>query len=90
MLEFYEDENSRRPGRPAKKACMPISAGRRDWRSQMPATDVERFEAAVGNLLDELHYARLFPSPSVGALARADRLREQFMRGLVSGAEVSR
>jgi hypothetical protein len=38
----------------------PVTAGLRDWRTQMTAEDVERFEAAAGDLLAELAYARAF------------------------------
>jgi hypothetical protein len=36
---------------------MPVTAGLRDWRTEMPRADIERFEAAAGGLLKELGYA---------------------------------
>src|SRR5215213_2467020 len=47
----------------AKKARQPVTSGLRDWVSHIPVGDVERFEAAVSGLLDELGYARAVPLP---------------------------
>ena len=44
----------------------------------MAASDVERFEAASGELLGELGYARAFPQLSREPLEHAERLRERF------------
>ena len=41
----------------------------------MPAEDVERFEAAAGDLLDQLGYSRAFPSPRQESLKNAARIR---------------
>ncbi len=46
----------------------------------MPAEDVERIEAAVGDLLDELGYARAFPRPKRQMLRHASRIRDLFTR----------
>jgi hypothetical protein len=62
----------------AKKAWLPITSGLRNWRSEMPDEDVERFEAAAGDLLGELGYARAFPRPSAEKLEHASRIREAF------------
>src|SRR5262249_50846792 len=43
MLRFHEGRTRDEPGLDAKQAWRPITAGLRDWRSQMPAADVERF-----------------------------------------------
>jgi len=51
---------------------------KRDWRSQMPAENVERFEAAAGDLLEELGYDRAFPQPRADTQARVSRLRQEF------------
>jgi hypothetical protein len=48
----------------------------------MPAGDVERFEAAVGDLLDELGYARAFPRPSPEVLKHARMIRRSFRQDL--------
>jgi hypothetical protein len=57
---------------------MPATPGLRDWRTEMPPEDVERFEAAAGGLLDETGYPRAFPRPSPAVLEHAERLRRRF------------
>jgi hypothetical protein len=81
MLEFHRGRTRSEPGLSAKEAWLPITPGLRDWRSQMPPADVERFEAAAGGLLVELGYARGCSSPSPAARERAAVLRERFLRG---------
>jgi hypothetical protein len=44
----------------------------------MPPPEVERFEAAVGGLLEDLGYRRAFPLPSPEALECAARARAGF------------
>jgi Sulfotransferase family len=63
-----------------KKAWLPITSGMRNWRTEMPATDIQRFEAAVGNLLEELSYERTFSRPTPQALEHATRIRKMFSR----------
>jgi hypothetical protein len=46
----------------------------------MPATDIQRFEAAAGNLLEELGYERNFSRPTPQALEHATRIRKMFSR----------
>jgi hypothetical protein len=82
MLRFHEGRERTEPGLDAKSAWRPVTAGLRDWRSQMPAGDVERFEAAVGDLLEELGYARAVPRPSSEALKHASRIHTSFVRDL--------
>ncbi len=75
MLRFHE----RRPRTDqAEHPWQPIRAGLRDWRSQMPAADTERFEAAAGDLLEELGYARAVPQPRRAPLEHAARIRRLF------------
>jgi hypothetical protein len=82
MLRFHEGRTKTQPGLAAKKAWLPVTSGLRDWRTEMPAADVERFEAAVGGLLDDLGYERAFPSPSSEAIERASETRCRFVREL--------
>lgn len=42
----------------------------------MPAEDVERFEVAAGELLEELGYPRAVPCPRPQSLERAARIRD--------------
>jgi hypothetical protein len=67
-----------KPGMDAKHAWLPVTPGLRNWRVQMAADDVERFESAAGGLLDELGYARACPRPSPAAATHAGRIRAQF------------
>jgi hypothetical protein len=49
--------------------------------------DVERFEAATGNLLEELGYERTFSRPTPEALEHATRIRKTFSRHVKVRAE---
>jgi hypothetical protein len=80
MLRFHEGRTRAKPGRDAKHAWLPISPGLRDWRCQMPAEDLERFEAAAGGLLDELGYARAIPRPRPEILEHASYIRNLLAR----------
>jgi hypothetical protein len=76
MPRFHEGRTNSKPGLSAKHAWLPITPGLRDWRSQMSAEDVERFEAAAGELLDQLGYPRAVPDPRPEAHQHASRVRE--------------
>lgn len=54
----------------------------RKWRAQMPPEEVERFEAAAGELLEELGYPRAFPRIDAGARRHAERMRELFSEAM--------
>ncbi len=69
LLRFNEDQ-------PKRKMRRPITVGLRDWRTEMPAEDVERFEAATGSLLDELGYTRAVRHPRPESRERATKVRE--------------
>jgi hypothetical protein len=88
MLRFHEGRTRTEPGLDAKEAWRPITPGLRDWRAQMPAEEVERFEAAAGDLLDELGYARACARPSPHILKRASQIRDQFARELPSAKAI--
>jgi hypothetical protein len=77
MLRFHEGRVNSEPGRSAKKAWLPITAGLRRWRDQMMSRDLARFEAAAGSLLEELGYARGSSSSSVEDLQLAARMRDE-------------
>ena len=61
-----------------KKSVAPRHPGLRDGRSQMTLDDVERFEAAAGDLLDELGYPRAVPNPPQEKLRNATRIHHAF------------
>jgi hypothetical protein len=88
MLRFHEGRSPTEPGLDAGHAWRPITPGLRDWRSQMPSEDVERFETVAGNLLAELGYPRAFASPSPERMQQAAKLRASFTQELRSREEV--
>jgi hypothetical protein len=80
MLKFHEGRENVDLNLDAKKGWWPLTPGLRKWSEQMPSEDLERFEAAAGDLLEELGYPRACPHPPVETLARAARIRESFTR----------
>ena len=80
MLRFHEGRTKADPDLDAESAWRPITPGLRDWRSQMPAEDVEQFEAAAGDLLDELGYPRAVMHPRPEALGHAGIVRYALTR----------
>jgi Sulfotransferase family len=91
MVRYQEHRVEGSWGRSAKGRWLPPTPGLRDWRSQMEAGDVERFEAAAGDLLGELGYTRAFPRPTRAALEHGERLRGRFAaEALARGARVPR
>jgi hypothetical protein len=51
---------------------LPPTPGLRDWRAQMPAADVARFEAIAGRELAAYGYSPAGPPPTAAARARAE------------------
>jgi len=90
MLRFHEGRTKTDPGLDAKHAWLPITPGLRNWRSQMPVEDVERFEAVAGNLLDELGYPRAVPCPRPEALEHASKIRHSIAQDANWNAVVPR
>jgi hypothetical protein len=84
MLRFYETRRRNAPGLDAKEAWLPVTPGLRDWRSQMSASQLERFETAAGDLLDELGYSRAFSDPSPEARRQVLRVRDLFINDVRS------
>ena len=89
MLRFHEHGKRAAPPADAKQAWLPsegdsefrlrpITPGLRDWRSQMTEEDVEKFEVATGELLNELAYPRVFPRSRPERLQHASRIRHLF------------
>jgi hypothetical protein len=84
MLRFHEGRERHQPGLSAKKAWRPITPGLRDWRSEMRPRDVERVEAAAGELLAELGYGRAVARPPRDQVVLARSLRDSFAEALVA------
>jgi hypothetical protein len=78
MLRFHEGKTRSGSALGSKRAWLPVTPRVRDWSTQMPLHDLERFEVAAGGLLEELGYQRASIGPSPTARARAARLRESF------------
>lgn len=83
MLRYYEGRVRTGLALSAKEAWLPPTPGLRDWRKQMPAHDVELFEALAGDLLSELGYERAFQTISPAVQERAERYRDWWKRKLV-------
>jgi hypothetical protein len=84
MLRFHEGRTKDAPELSAKRSWLPITPGLRDWRTQMAPGDIERFEAAAGDLLDELEYSRAVQRPRPQVVEEAARIRELFINDLRS------
>jgi hypothetical protein len=84
MLRYHEGRQRNETGLSAKSAWLPPTTGLRDWRTQMADQDLERVEAAVGGVLDELGYPRAVTAPSPEAREAANGLRAAFTRELRS------
>lgn len=84
MLRFHEGRERTKPGLDAKHSWLPVTGGLRDWRSQLPAEDTERFEAAAGDLLGELGYGRGAYSPESDVMEHAARVHNGFIRDVRS------
>jgi hypothetical protein len=61
-----------------------IVTGLRDWSTQMPAQDLERFEAAAGELLEELGYPRAVSDPPEEMMENTSRIRNSFRQDLLA------
>ena len=61
---------------------LPVTAGLRDWRRDMPEADIALVEAVAGDLLSELGYERRFPRVPARArsLAIASRARSAVLQ----------
>jgi hypothetical protein len=89
MLTFHEGRRRRDPGLSAKDAWLPPTPGLRDWRTQLPAADVELFEALAGDLLSQLGYERAYDAVSPRLAAVAARFRATWEAELRERGKVS-
>jgi hypothetical protein len=80
MLRLYESRARQGNAGDEKHPWKPITPGLRDWRSQMPPDDIELFEAAAGDLLDELGYPRATAAPRAETLDYASEARRRCAR----------
>lgn len=88
MLRCFEGANRGRSGKSAKSAWLPPTAGLRDWRTQMPARDLELFEALAGDQLSRVGYPRALRKVSVSIEQVADQCRRWWhARGPVAASK---
>jgi hypothetical protein len=88
MTRFYEGRTRPKPGRSSKAQWLPPTAGLRDWRTQLPTTDVERIEAAAGDLIRSFGYETRFDRCTPAARGRVAEVRETFTRHLLAHGRV--
>jgi LPS sulfotransferase NodH len=79
MLRFNDGRTRTETDLDAKNAWLPVTAGLRNWRTEMAAADLERFEAAVGYFLAELGYPHGISQPRPETKQHADRVRRLFL-----------
>jgi hypothetical protein len=83
MVHFHETKQENDPHIRAK-SWRPITSGLRNWRTEMRPSDVESFEAAAGDLLEEIGYLRCYARPSTAAIKRAGKIFEALTEEVLS------
>jgi hypothetical protein len=78
MVRFHEGRTRHEQGLSAKHAWLPPTPGLREWRSQMSMDQVQQFEAAAGDALEELGYERAVRAPDRAPPAPAQVLAASF------------
>lgn len=78
MERYYEGRTQLGEQLSTNAAWLPPTPGRRDWRTQMESHDIEKFEAATGNLLDELGYERACPKISSKVRKEVESVKQKF------------
>jgi hypothetical protein len=84
MINYHEHKEAGSWGRAAKGRWLPPTPGMKDRHSVLSIEEIGRFEAAAGDLLDELGYARPVPRPSPRILGDVSEVRERFVRDVRS------
>src|SRR5262249_29257584 len=87
MVRSYEEQARERSNAYPKHPWYPITTAALKWREDMKEPDIELFEAAAGDLLDELGYERAFPRPRAEALDTASRLLALFTQSVRARGE---
>jgi len=78
MLQFHAGREREGTGLSTKRAWKKVTAGLRDWRTELPDESMEIFEAAAGELLEELGYGRGVSEPRAETMKTVSRVRESF------------
>ncbi len=78
MERYYEGRSQPDAQLSTNAAWLPPTPGRRDWRTQLKDKDIEKFEAAAGDLLENLGYKRRCPRISQQVREEVERIKRQF------------
>ncbi|NOZ39397.1 MAG: sulfotransferase [Planctomycetes bacterium] len=78
MERYYEGRSQTDEQLSTNAAWLPPTPGRRDWRTQLEAKDLEKFEAAAGDLLDQLGYERRCSTISNKVQDQVENIKRQF------------
>lgn len=87
MIRFHEGKEREGSNLSAKRAWKGVTAGLRDWRTDLFRDDQTLFEAAAGELLDELGYDRAVPEPGPEATENVARVRDSFYKAVRAAGE---
>jgi Sulfotransferase family len=87
MLRFHEGRTRTDRGLSAKHAWLPPTPGLRDWRTELPADALAAIEAAAGDLLDDLGYARGAPSGTTERTRHGASVAARFAAGATARGE---
>ena len=79
MLRFHDRPAPQDPGVDKTRAGLPVTMGLRSWREQMSPDDLESFEAAAGELLDEIGYPLAASRIRRNAVESAGLLRKSLL-----------
>ena len=77
MLRFHEHHTQPGSTPPRRGPALPVTPGLRDWRNDLDHENVALFEAAAGDLLDQLGYERTTSRDDRHA-ARIEPIRQTF------------
>lgn len=82
MERYYEGRSQTGEKLSTNAAWLPPTPGRRDWRTQLEDEDIEKFEAAAGDLLEELGYERKCPRISNQVRDEVENIKRQFAESI--------
>ena len=82
MRRFEEGRTKNDARLSSKQRWLPPTPGLRDWRTQMPRQEIERFEFVAGDLLEQLGYERCLSSVSPAIAESAAAAADMFVEGL--------
>ena len=78
MPRYYEGRTNQKEHASANRSWLPPTPGLRDWRTQMDCEEIERFEAAAGDLLHHLGYELTFARIGPTTRRQVERVRDTF------------